>query len=190
MALESPRQTTNNLSDQFLTENIPVGWPWRLLIFAVFVFALSLFTFFGLKFGYQAFLDDKLAELDRNLDALGKKVSVEEQNRFVNFYSKIVNLKSVLDIHPYPSAIFTFLEKNVVDGIYFTDLEVDIVGGTMELKGVAANFNVLAQQVAVMEESPEVDNVLVKEVGLGRGSGAANFTITANFKKGFLSKPI
>jgi hypothetical protein len=144
----------------------------------------------GLKFGYQSYLDKQSAEFDRNLEALGKKVSLEDQDRFVNFYSKLVNLKKVIDNHPYPLNIFTFLEKNVVTGVYFTELSANVLSESIELKGFALNLGLLSQQVAVIEDLPETESILIKSINLGQGSSGVNFTVAVNFKKGFLSKPM
>lgn len=185
-----PRSGASNFNDQFLTESIPVGWPWRLLVFAAFIFALSIFTYFGLRLGYRNYLDDQLEQLDRDLGVLEKQVSLEEQEKFTNFYSKLVNLEKVLVKHPFGSNIFTFLERNVVNGVHFNAAEADISGGTMELKGVANDFNALAQQTAIFEQSPEIKLVLMKDIGLTPGSSGVTFTLTMGFKEEFFSKPI
>ena len=189
MALEPPgAQVNTSVREQFVTETTSVGWPWRLFVFSGFLFVLSFFVYFGLHFGYRSYLADQSDKADRNLDALAKEVSLDEQDRFVNFYSQLVNLKGVLEDHPFASNFFKFLERNTIDKVYFLDADANVAGKSLKLDGVADSFDSLSQQMAVFEKSSTVANVLLDSVGL-QGS-QVSFKLSINFKDDFLSAPL
>lgn len=177
---------TNNISEQFLTEHVSIGWPWRILLFAIVIFALSLLIYFGLRFGYGPYLDSRSETLDRNLAELTQGVNLEDQERFVNFYSQLVNLKTVLEKHPFPSNTFSFLERNTLGRVYFSRADLDVGQRTLRLKGFAASIQGLAEQIAVLENSTDVDSVLVEDVGLSGGGTA--FSASLTFKPEFFTK--
>lgn len=176
-----------NAGERFVTEKVPVGWPWRLLMFSVVLFALAFFLYFGIKLGYGAYLDREAASVDRALETLGTQVTAEDQDRFLNFYSQIVNLKGVLDRHSFTANAFSFLERNVIDAAYFTDAEFLAGDLSLELKGAATSFDALSQQMAVFEKVAGVDHVLLSDVTI-RGGGV-NFTLSVFFKESFFKRP-
>jgi hypothetical protein len=46
---------------------LPVGWPWRLLLFTAVVFGTVVFLYFGIVFGYKPFLDSRVKGLDKEI---------------------------------------------------------------------------------------------------------------------------
>ncbi|MEK7630256.1 MAG: hypothetical protein AAB432_02665 [Patescibacteria group bacterium] len=179
----------NNGSEQFLTEKVPIGWPWRLLVFAALIFSFSIFVYLGLHFGYQNYLGSVISGLDKNLDSLAKQVSIEDQQKFVNFYSKLANLEKVLTNHSFSSNIFTFLEKNVTSDIYFSNANFNLNNKIVGLKGFSTNFNSLAEQITIFDQAPEVSLVLLKDVSLVQAGSGVNFTIDISFNSDFLLAP-
>ncbi|MFH1161897.1 MAG: hypothetical protein V1696_01290 [Candidatus Jorgensenbacteria bacterium] len=175
-----------NVSSQFVTEKLPVGWPWRLLVFSIVIFAFTLLVFFGIKFGYTAFLDKKSSDLDSSLNKLSEEVSVTDQSRFVGFYSQIVNLKSVLDRHLFSANLFTFLEQNVIDGVVFTEAKFSGLDRALNLQGTASSFDAIAQQMAVFAKVREVQKVLLEDANVGSGNAA--FRLSVVFTDAFFKK--
>ncbi|MFH1192870.1 MAG: hypothetical protein V1656_00950 [Candidatus Jorgensenbacteria bacterium] len=177
----------SNVDDQFISEKLPVGWPWRLLVFSIVIFALTFFIYFGIRFGYTAFLEQKSSDLDVSLDALSNEVNVVDQDKFVSFYSQIVNLKTALDRHLFGANPFAFLEQNVIGGVVFTEARFKSVERTLALQGKAPSFDVIAQQMAVFGKVREVQKVFLEDVSVG--GGGATFKLSVYFTDEFFKKP-
>ena len=52
------------------------------------------------------------------------------------------------------SNFFALLEKYTLDGVYFTSLTAD-TSGTLILPGVADNYHILAQQLAILRDAKD-----------------------------------
>lgn len=180
-------QPQTSLNEQFAPEIISVGLPWRLLIFSIFIFVAVIFSYFGLKYGYKNYLEDSKTQLDENLEGLSSQVKVEDRNRFVDIYSKVANLKAVLEKHPFGANAFKFLEKKVLPTVYFNDFSLSPVNKSLILKGYASDFDSLSSQMGIFDESSEVIKATLDEVNL---QGGINFSLTLLFNPEFLSKPI
>ena len=177
----------NSLREQFVTENIPVGFPWRLFTFSLILFLFSVFVFFGLKFGYASYLTNQTSVLDKKIQDLGNRVSVEDQARFIGFYSQLANLKKILDRHGFPGNVFNFLEKQTVGEVFYTDADFAATDSGLILKGFAASSEVLVAQLTIFDRSPEVADVFLNQTNADRGGVA--FTLTLDFKTDFFQKP-
>lgn len=177
------------LQEQFVEEAIPVGLPWRILVFAGVIFALSIFIAVGLKFGYEQYLDTKVSDMDQKIKSLTASVTEEKQQQFVAFYSQVVNLKAVLEKRSFTSNAFTFVEKNVIGSVYFTDAEMSASAKTIGLRGYATNLESLSQQIATFEKSSSVKNVILDDVTL-QPQGGVTFKVSISFQPTFLQAPI
>lgn len=147
-------------------ESVAAGLPWRLMIFAIVLFAFSVFVYFGTHYGYAAFLDQQSTDVTAKLEGLAKKVSQTDEENFVGFYSQIVNLKTVLDKHAFPSNVFKFLESKVTADVYFVNGSYSGDNRSVDLRGSAKTFDALASQIAVFEKSTEVTKVSFKDVNI------------------------
>lgn len=176
-----------NLREQFVSETIPVGFPWRLLIFSLTLFVFSLFVFFGLRFGYNSYINTRTDDLDKKIESLSGQVSQEEQQSFINFYSQLINLKKVLDRHDFTASIFSFLEKNTLGKISYIDADFIIPDSSLTLKGAAASSESLINQLTLFDESLEVDRVVLNQMNSNREG--VTFGVTLFFNPDFFKKP-
>ncbi len=176
----------NSLREQFVTENIPVGFPWRLFTFSLILFLFSVFVFFGLKFGYASYLTGQTSALDKKIQDLSNRVSVEDQARFIGFYSQLANLKKILDRHGFSGNIFNFLEKNTVGEVFYTDADFSAGDNELALKGFAASSEMLVAQLSLFDKAPEVKSVFLNQTNTDRGG--VSFTLTLDFKPDFFQK--
>lgn len=177
----------NTVSDQFVSERLPVGWPWRLLVFSIALFAFSILVYFGVRLGYSAYLEDRIADVDAALVALSGTVTATEQEQFIGFYSQIVNLKSVLDRHAYGGNVFTFLEKYTLPEVQFTEADLNAEELTLSLRGNAPSVQVTGAQLAALESAPGVAGVLLRDVN---ALGRATFSFTIMFTDTFFDRPL
>lgn len=95
-----------------------------------------------------------LTELNRQI---GDFVVKEKLNNRIA--QKVTTIKSLMDEKIIWSNFFEMLEKYTLDGVYFTSLTAD-TSGILILPGIADNYTVLAQQLAVFRDASE----FVKEV--------------------------
>ncbi|MDI6734482.1 MAG: hypothetical protein QMD50_03290 [Patescibacteria group bacterium] len=181
-------QQISGSQEELVVEQMPIGWPWRLLIFTIIVFALSLFIYFGLRFGYGAYLDTASKNLDKDIKTLSDKVPPADREEFIRFYSQIINLKTVLDNHPYGSNIFKFLEKNTIGSIYFTSAEMSVSSLSLKLNGFGKDFESVAQQMALLEKASEVERVFLDQVNVQKEG--VTFSLFLDFKREFIKKPL
>lgn len=180
---------SKSLNDQFIAEPTAAGLPWRLLIFSVVLFGLSILIYFGFKFGYESYLDSRAGDLDNQLGQLSNSVSQEDQQRFIGFYSQIANLKIILSQHVSSANIFQFLEKNTLPQVFYSGAKFKAGNGVLELTGRTPSLQFLAQQLSQFEQAPQVGSATLKSTAFNQ-SGSVDFTMLLAFQPDFLSKPV
>ncbi len=186
MTEQQQQRTSTAIKDEFLTEDISVGWPWRLLLFSVFIFVFSIFVYFGLEFGYKPYLESRIGEVGVEFEKLTELIGFEEQERFVAFYSQLVNLKSALDSHVFSSNAFNFLERYTINSVYFTGARQETDVRLLSLNGFAENFDALAEQMAVFDGLPEIERLVLINVGI-RGD-ETSFAMEINWDEKFFKR--
>jgi lipopolysaccharide export LptBFGC system permease protein LptF len=180
-------QYTNTL-EQFRTpEKLPVGWPWRLLVFALIVFAFMVAIYFGMVFGYTPYLNSQANSLDKQINSLSQSVNQEQQKNLANFYSQLINVQTLLASHQNPSKLFDFLEKNTNQNVYYQSLELAAAEKTLKLTGNASDYNILVQQLELFRRDPRVESVFLDSSGLG-ATGGTDFSIRVIFKPELMSE--
>lgn len=177
-----------SLNEQFTTEPVSMGLPWRLLVFSIMFFALSILIYLGMKIGYESYLNSRVSGLDDQLNQLSNSITQQDQQKFVGFYSQIFNLKAVLDKHIFSANIFPFLEKNTLQQTFYSQAKFNAPSLDLELQGRTTSLETLAQQLAQFERAPELQSAVLKDTNFNQ-SGTIDFTIILNFQSGFLSKP-
>ncbi|MEK7626559.1 MAG: hypothetical protein AAB399_00095 [Patescibacteria group bacterium] len=184
-----PEGQPKSLNEQFIPEIAAVGLPWRLMVFSGVLFGLSILIYFGMSIGYKSYLEAKSASMDSQLEELSNSISQKEQQKFVGFYSQIVNLKSVLDKHIFSANIFSFLEKNALPHTFYTEANFNSTSYSLELNGRVPSLQALAQQLAQLEKAPEIHSAMLESTNFNQG-GTVDFIISLNFQPEYLAKPI
>ena len=186
-----PQQQTRQRAPAQAKPQLPVasmtiGLPWRLMVFSFVLFLFSIFIFAGLRYGYGTYLDAQTVEVDENIAALAQQVSESEQEELLLFYSQLTNLQKVLDRRVFTVNTFPFLEKNTLPLVYYTEVQYTAEEGVVILNGVANSMQVFVQQITLFEESPEVERVIIDDVGLERGT--VSFGLHIAFQSEFLKR--
>ncbi len=176
------------LEEQFATEEIPIGLPWRLLVFAIIIFAFSITSYFGLRFGYEAYLGKQADNLDQQINQLTSEVNQQDQQNFINFYSQLINLKTVLDEHGFSENVFNFLEKNTIGSVYYTEADYSAADNSLNLNGVAASSDALVQQMNVFDKAPELTSDTLGQMN-NQTKGGINFSVRLTFDPDYFSTP-
>ena len=144
-------------------EELEVGWPWRLLVLACFIFGITLVIFLGMKFGYEPYLDKKIKTLDAEIDKLNQSFTQSQVDNFIKFYSQLSNLKILLNNHIFGSNILKFLEENSLKNLTYSGLDLDVSRKETKLSGTISSYELLAQQLEIFRQSPLVKEVFFKK---------------------------
>lgn len=185
---QNQQRPATSLNEAFSNSPVSIGTPWRLFVFSVLLFAFSLLIYFGLKIGYENYLQGRSKALDQNLAQLSSSISQQDQQQFINIYSQIANLKSVLGDHLFTGNLFPFLEKNTLPQVSYSEAKFTSYTRVLELTGQAASLQVLAEQIAQFEKSPDLTSAVLSSMQFNP-SGNTSFTITLTFNQSYLTKP-
>lgn len=128
----------------------------QLLLLSGSLLAISLIFYFGLTLGYEPYLMGQRENLKSQVLDFAKQVPAVEQANLTNFYSQLINLKTLLGRHPSTSNIFPWLEKNTQENTYFTKFGFNLTTYQVSLLGVSKTTDDAAMQAAIFESQPEV----------------------------------
>lgn len=152
-----PQQFVQNPMNQFEAENLPVGWPWRFFMVSFVIFLMAILVYLGLIFGYQPFLSNQIAQKDQEISQRAASVSKEDQDKFIQIYSKIINIKSLIDNHVFSANALSMLEKVTHPKVYFTGLSMKTMDREMELDGVAESFSAISEQLEIFAQTKGIE---------------------------------
>jgi len=140
-------------------ERVEVGLPWRLLVFATFLFGLLFLIYLGMQFGYKPYLNSRIESLDSKINNLNQVINEEERKRLTTIYSQFINIQDLLKSHTLPSKLLEFLEKNTQSQIYYLYLNFSLIDKSLKLEGISPSYNILAQQLELFQRIPEIEKV-------------------------------
>ncbi len=178
----APQYPNPSLSNQLLTaeERIPSGVPRRFLTFSIILFLAMLLGYAVLALGYGPFLKGEISDSKAKLDALGRQVSVEDQNELIRLYSQINNIEKLLSSHVLTSRVLTFLETNTAREVTYTGADLSILDRRLTLDGAASSYDELARQLAAYERAPEVQRTNLD--GSETNGGVISFRVSLILK--------
>ncbi|MEK7146986.1 MAG: PilN domain-containing protein [Patescibacteria group bacterium] len=176
---------TKALSEQFASVRAELGWPWKLLVFAGFIFSFSIFLYFGMLAGYKPFLNSRIKSLNESISQLGLAVKEEDRASFLAFYSQLVNLDKLLDGHVQGRTVFDLLERYTHPGVYYQSINVVLGNNLIRLQGVSKNYESLVEQLAIFNEVPLVERAVLDTSAAG--DTGVNFTVRLTVKPAFFS---
>lgn len=157
-------QYTQGVAEKFMEpEKLPVGWPWKLFIFSIILFALVIFIYLGIIWGYQPYLQSQKKSFDQKINETGGVISESDRENFVSVFSQLANLQSLLNTHIKGSNIYSFLEKNTNQGVYFEGADLSVTEHFLRLEGIARSYDNLVQQLVAFEQAPEIARVILEQ---------------------------
>lgn len=158
-----------NIENLMPSENGGANWPWKIFIFTIIIFGTVLGSYFGLILGYRPYLDSRIAAVQGDIDALSASVSLEDQQKFLKFYSQIVNLRGLLASHIAVDNFLAFLEKNTNKRVNYEIAALDIKHRELTLEGVTDSFATLSEQLVAIGQAPEVASYTLNQSQLTAG---------------------
>ena len=174
------------IDERMKGEELPVGWPWRFLMFSVLVAATVAVGFIGLTFGYKPLLHSRVASQEAALADLGKVIPIKQQDEFVRFYSQLANLEMLLESHVSASPLFGLLESRTNAAVSYATMELRVPERKIALEGYAVNYKSFAEQLQAFTEAPEVESVIVNDSNAL--DGKVKFRITVTLREGIFKE--
>jgi hypothetical protein len=157
-------QYNQSVAEKFMEpEKLPVGWPWRLFLFSLVIFALVIFVYLGIIWGYQPYLQSQKESLDKKINEIGGAISETDRENFINFFSQLINIQTLLNTHIKGSNIYSFLEKNTNKGIYYETADLSTSEHSLKLTGSARSYDNLVQQLVAFEQAPEIERTILEQ---------------------------
>jgi hypothetical protein len=149
----------------------------ELLLISGAMFGLSIIIYAGLAFGYSAYLNTSLANVDNEIQSFNTGISDEEREQIQGFYSQLVNLRTLLAGHTAATPVLELLERTVQPDVYYTKLTLNGNTNQAILTGAATSLNAIASQASVLQAQPEVDHLDFNNAG-SQTQGPWQFTMT------------
>jgi hypothetical protein len=151
-------QYTQNIREQFTSTNLAViGWPKKFFTFAVIIFASALLIYIGLALGYKTFLNKSIENLDSQIEDLSSQITEEQKDNLATLYSQVTNVRTLLKNHIFPSQVFTLLKSVTHPKVTYLSLGLDAKERGIVITGVTDSYENLTSQLALLENSPEVE---------------------------------
>ena len=128
----------------------------------------------GLVFGYEFYLKNQKEQKAQELEVFKESVEPQVVEELARLSQRLVIAQELIAAHVAPSAIFSMLERDTVQGVVFSDFESKIgPSGDVELSmsGTAGDFNKLAYQAVVFRDNPYLRNQIFGDIAVGEESG-------------------
>ena len=93
---------------------------------------------------------------------------------------KLADFKTLVNSRNNPEGVFVFLEETTHPQVFFSDVHVNSLAQTVDLRGAAASFRILGDQMAVLQERKEVQALQVSAITLGK-TGNVQFSLELVF---------
>ena len=154
----------------------------------LFVFSLSFFLIvvllcFGL-WGYKIYLDKDIEESTKETEILQGQRDLDLEDGFVKLKINIEDLKKISEAHVYPSKIFELLEELTIPQIRFIGFDANLSESKLIIEAESLDYNNLAKQIVVFEESQNIETVDLSKVDLsesGKVESNLEIKIDSNF---------
>ena len=150
--------------------------PRRFLTFSITLSLTMLLGYLVLTFGYGPYLKGEINDSKAKLDALGRQVSVEDQEELIRLYSQINNIERLLSSHVLASRVLAFLETNTAKQVTYAGADLSVLDKRLILEGVAASYDELVRQLAAYEQAPEVGRTNLE--GSDASGGVVRFKVS------------
>lgn len=147
------------ISNSFQKEKIAIGWPWQFFLFTFSMFLISFLIYFGLAVGYKPFLERQIDGIKSNIEELSAKITQEERDNLMSFYSQFINLHNILKNHSTFAGVFEFLENNISKNVVINSLNIEAAQKSVIVEMTAKTYSDFIEQMILFENLEEVKKV-------------------------------
>ncbi len=160
----------------------------RIFLFSSLGILITMLLASGGIFLYQHSLEGQLIQKQTKLTSIEKTFNQTNARDFVHLRDQLSSAQILLDKHITLSRVFDLLETVTVKRLSLTGLKISMPKGkpaTIELEGLAANFNTLATQAALLKKNRLLSNAVFSNFSLKKG-GAVGFTFDATLSSALM----
>src|SRR3989344_916653 len=168
--------TQSILEEQLKTDNLSIGWPWRIFILMLIILVLSVSVYLGIDFGFKSYLNSQIEDLNQQLAALNQAVDKSSKNQLIGVYSQFINVRQLLNNRKTTSNLFAFIEQNTYSTVNYSSLKLDVNSMEIAIDGAAPDYNTLIKQVALFEKSALIEKVSLENVQMRESQRAKGAT--------------
>lgn len=153
------------------------GWSTGLISFSAGILFITIFLWAGLQYGYKPYFDAQTQNIEKQISAENSQISPGDQTNLIDFYSQLSNLKQLLNTHEVPTNLLTWLQANTEQNVYFSSFTFT-GGDTVTLIANARTEPDANQQIAILENSPEVQTINVSGITPPTSGAFWQFSVT------------
>ena len=123
----------------------------------------------------------------QQIQSLNANQKVLQAQQFVVVQGQLKALRTILENHIYGSNFFGFLENITHPRVRFASLDADLNTRKIKLGGEAASFNVLAEQLKILEDNAQIEKFSSSNYRIS-SKGTVSFNLEIQFKSDVLRK--
>lgn len=143
--------------------------------------------YFALYF-YNASITSNIQSVDRDLATLEQHRNKAAEDKLLTLYKKFKVVNPLLSSHYFWSDGLVRIEKLIQPQVQFKTFNTQVSDKTISIKAEAANYTVVARQLAAFLNDPVFSNIALNKV-ISMATGRVEFTMQFNFDpKEFLIK--
>ncbi len=149
----------------------------RNLLFGSLIFLFVTSAFYLFSAGYKKVAETQVQNLDNEIQDTVASLSKDEVQKVLTLDAEIKKLRTLLPNHVYMSRAFQFLETNTSPKIAFSSLNFDTTTNILQLSGTAPSLTDVSLQAAAFKQAPDVRDVVIRDIGIGRDGRAYTFKL-------------
>lgn len=189
MALPPTIPTSFVPKQPVLTRKSTIGFN-PFLVVAYFVLGIWILVAF-LVFGYQLYLEKIAKQRADDLITAQNNIDQATVTDFIRLRDRFTTAKTVLDKHVTLSHFFDNLENITVQNARFTSLKItvkDTRTASIEMAGVAKNFNALAAQSTAFANDKRFKRAIFSGFVLDQKDGTVKFEVKADVESSLVTE--
>ncbi len=138
--------------------------PWRFFSFSVTFFLVAILAYYFFSAYYLKSLSNKLNNLHQETKNLTLQINSQDKQQMIIFWSQIKNIEKLLAKHYYPSKLLNVLENNILPAVSLKNISFRADKNELTIKGLAKDYQTLAQQVYALEGLKGFKKVFIKTI--------------------------
>jgi len=167
-------------------EKMPSGWLAKFLRFAVILFLIVSVIYLLLHYVYLSFLDRQIGNLENKIKGLEQEIPTQDREEVTTFYSQLINLRTLLEKHLYPSQVFERFELITHPKVAFINFDYDFEENRIKVDGYTQELKALSQQLLAFQRTSDFEKVNLSDIR--QSANKINFTMEIFFKSSFILK--
>src|SRR3989344_4861799 len=132
-------------------------------VLALIVIALVLAFYFGLA-TYNQGLTSSIAAIDNQLADLERSRDKNAETAIIDLRRQLAVVNPLITAHLFWSEAFTQIQSIAQPQVQFQAINADVPGKKVVLKMLAANYTIVARQIAALYTLPSVTDVILNKV--------------------------